>query len=147
MSKDQKIEPGTGGNVVQGVTAVQQAILASTTAPAPRGILDQLKDTQAAERGESTGSSGQSHTFGAWCRAKGISALELSRLMREDNVSIPRGEGDGPMMTEEEFDRSVRFRIVGAFGTTTETVKVAMHADPAAHAKFERDEADKARKV
>lgn len=140
------VAPAPGGGVVLGLTAAQQVALASTTAPAVRGMLDQLKEVRAIENGENTASM-QSHTFGAWCRAKGISAQELARLVREDNVKLPDGAGDGPTMSEREFDQAVNFKYRLAFGGTAEAVKVAGYADAEAQRAAEADAKEALRKV
>lgn len=47
-------------------------------------------------------------TFGSWARAKGYTADRLATLVRSGKLKLPAGaHGDGPEMTEEEFDEAI----------------------------------------
>jgi hypothetical protein len=80
-------------------------------APPPPGIFDQLKKFE-----QVTGAVGnQRHTFGAWARAKGVKLDQIRKAVQEGRLS---GDltGDGPEMTEDEFDHAVDFRYSNTFG-------------------------------
>lgn len=53
----------------------------------------------------------QRHTFGQWARAKGVTVRRVRELMAAGKLGAM--DGDGPEMTESEFDEAVDFRLQG----------------------------------
>lgn len=95
------------------------AAVSSTTveAPKPRGFFDELKDAQAAQSRGLTAST-ERHTFGAWARSKGVNLDSLKDALSEGRISkMPSYDGDGPLMTEIEFEAEVGFQLKSTFGT------------------------------
>lgn len=80
--------------------------------PPPPGVFDEVRKL---EQATTAGSSGQRHTFGAWVRAKGVKLKQVQAAIEAKRIS---GDlvGDGPEMTEEEFDHAVDFRLANTFG-------------------------------
>lgn len=93
--------------------------------PPPPGIFSQVAQIDAA-----TVPGQQRHTFGAWCRAKGVSADRVRSLMQSGQLKLKSTEGDGPEMSESEFDAAVAFEYRSAFGTVP-GVNVHVPADQA----------------
>lgn len=118
---------------------------AALAPPAPPGILDQLKQHQRI-LGNPIGSQ-QTATFGAWCRAKGVSVQELATKVAAGEATLPAESGDGPVMTEQDFEKMVNFKLHNTFGEVGNPIKIVAHADPAAAKALEADQAEKARKV
>lgn len=80
-------------------------------APAAPGIFDDLaRFTQA-----TSPASEQRHTFGAWCRAKGVKLQQIQAAIKAGRVP-EISSGDGPEMSEAEFDEAVDFRLSNTFG-------------------------------
>jgi hypothetical protein len=90
-------------------------VLTTAVAPAPRGVFDEINRLEKSQ-GRSRQGGGERHTFGAWCRAKGVRTERVRDLLREGKLDIGNATGDGPEMTEAEFDRAVDFQYKGSFG-------------------------------
>jgi hypothetical protein len=86
----------------QSAELAQRAQMAATPS---MGVLDELHRSEVHTQR-------QEHTFGAWCRAKGVRRQKILEAVEAGRVT---GSGDGPMMTEEEFDRAVNFTHAPAF--------------------------------
>ena len=89
-------------------------VLAVAPTPPPRGIFDEIKRLESTQT-RSTSGGVERHTFGAWCRAKGVRTERVRDLVREGKLELGNATGDGPEMTEAEFDRAVDFQLQGAF--------------------------------
>jgi hypothetical protein len=151
-SKDEKKDvetstPPTGAELELAAKLRAQNTLAAVTPPPPPGILDQLKQHQRITEGGGAIGSQQSATFGAWCRAKGVSVQDLAERVREGKAKLPSEGGDGPVMTEQAFEEMVGFKYKNTFGEIGNPIKIEAHADPASAKAAEQDKADAARKV
>jgi hypothetical protein len=80
-------------------------------APAAPGIFDELATFERATAPQSD----QRHTLGAWCRAKGVKVAQVQAAIKAGRISGGL-TGDGPTMTEAEFDAAVDFRYSNTFG-------------------------------
>lgn len=152
-TKDEKKDVETSTPPTSAELELASKLRATNTAaaiapPPPPGILDQLKQHQkfAAGTGGPLGSQ-QTATFGAWCRAKGVSVQELAKRVDEGRATLPAEAGDGPVMTEQAFEKMVDFRYANTFGEVGSPIKIEAHADPAAAKAFEQDKAANERKV
>jgi len=106
-----------------GVVGQGLPVIASHMAqPAPPpGVFDEIKRLDTAQ---SRSAGGEVHTFGAWCRAKGVKVDTVRQRIQSGELKIANAAGDGPEMTEAEFDRAVDFKYKNAFG---EVPGVAVH--------------------
>lgn len=84
--------------------------LPPTAAPAPPGIFDELAKLE-----QATTPGIQRHTLGAWARAKGVKLEQIRAAVKAGRLSGDLA-GDGPEMTEAEFDEAVDFRLSNTFG-------------------------------
>src|SRR5688500_2614210 len=103
MAKD---DPKTAPGVVPGMPTVG-------VAPKPPGIFEEVERLEAAE-GRASGK-GERHTLGAWARVKGVKPEQIRQAIKEGRLSGEQS-GDGPEMTEDEFDKAVNFEVTNSFG-------------------------------
>jgi hypothetical protein len=92
-------------------TAQPDPNLPPMVAPAPPGIFDELATFERATAPQAD----QRHTLGAWCRAKGVKVAQVQAAIKAGRISAGL-TGDGPVMTEAEFDAAVDFRYSNTFG-------------------------------
>jgi hypothetical protein len=92
-------------------TAQPDPNLPPAVAPPPPGIFDELATFERATAPQAD----QRHTLGAWCRAKGVKVPQVKAAIKAGRLSGALS-GDGPLMTEAEFDAAVDFRYANTFG-------------------------------
>lgn len=109
MANEDKSPKTAAPAVAPAVTPVVAA--AAPPPPPPMGIFDEVKTLENATSGTSA-----RHTFGAWCRAKGVRPQQVKAAMDAGTLKIASAGGDGPEMTEQEFDRAVDFQYATSFG-------------------------------
>lgn len=138
----------------QPTTVVAATPASALAAPAPTGFFDEVKKLDDAAKATS---SGQKHTFGAWARAKGVKPERIKQLVAEKKLDVSGFTGDGPEMTEEEFEQAVDFRLFNTFGelpvqkihVSAEDARAAGNAPPLTEAQLAEAQAsvDKGRRV
>lgn len=96
----------------------QQPVAVAPSAGAPPlapAVTPIFEEVQKLERAQDRTAGGERHTLGAWARAKGVPPEKIRDAMKSGTLTGSMS-GDGPEMTEEEFDEAVGFEYRNTFG-------------------------------